>query len=213
MEDIIEMLAGSMEFHEQAVSMLSQQAELMMGALEMILMGAAGAEQSEATVTAAGELKSKIKSFRKSVQKAGAKISAGRLQTLQDIAEKLTALIQSVSSDVKEAQGGKKGSKKNKKSIVTSTDLDSLKQEIADLKKSVSGKDEQLEKLANRLDDFEAFGEGSAGMDDDELDEDDDSDSSEGESVFKGFGPLGATVDRMEKRTRTVTKKKGDEEH
>lgn len=209
LEDVVEMLAGSMEFHEQAVAMLSAQAELMMGALELILVGAQnGGEQSEATVQAAKNIKKGIKIFRETVQKAGAKISASRLATLRDIAEKLTTLIQSVATDQKEATSGKKGAKKNKKSLEkTVTELEVMNKKIASLEKSNSDKDDQLEKMANRLDDFEAFSGSSSEIDDDELD-DEDSDSSN-ESVFKDFGPLKETVDRMEKRTRISTKKKG----
>lgn len=193
LEDVLVMLEGAAEFHEAASMMLNQQAELLVGALEMVMMLEMGEDQAEA----AKSLQIKLKKFRGTVRKAGAKISAGRLQTLRDIADKLSSLIQSVAG---EAIGGKTGGKKGK---TKSVELESLTTQIADLKKSNSDKDTVLKKLTDRLDDLEAFGDASSELDEDE-DDDSESEGSRG-SVFKGFGPLKDVSDRMQKSTRTST--------
>jgi len=192
------LLEGAAEFHEQAVIMLNQQAELLVGALEMVMM----LEMGDTQVQQADELRQELKNFHGTVQKAGAKISSSRLQTLRDIAEKLTALIQSVAGE-SQKQGGKKGGKQAKKKSV---EMESLTKELSELKKSVATKDEELKKMVDRLDDLEAFGDASQEIDD----EDDDSDSSsetEG-SVFKDFGPLKGVTDRIQKHTRISTIRK-----
>lgn len=206
--DVQEMLGATLEMHEQTVLMMSQMGELVMGAMELTMMmreemGETG-EQSETVQQAAKALKSKIKIFRKKyVRKAGAKISAGRMRVLREIAEKLSTLIDSVTDDA--AKRGGKGRKKT----VKSAEVESLKKTVKtlteDLAKSVSEKEDlskQVGEMANRLDDIEKSTGFSAGIEDDDELEDDDSESSGNGSVFKGFGPLQGVTERIHKSVR-----------
>jgi len=213
--DIEGMLGATLEMHEQTIMMMSQMGELTMGALELTMMlreeSGEMSSEDEATVQAAAKaLQSKIKIFRKKfVRKAGAKISAGRLKVLREMAEKLSDLISSVSEDAAKAKS-KGRSKKTVKSAEVMELKKSVKKLTDDLTKSASEK-EELEKglveLANRLDDIEKSTGFSSELDDE--DEDDSEDSShENGSVFKGFGPLQAVTDRVIKSTRVSDVKK-----
>jgi len=200
------MLASSMDFHEQTVKALHQTGMLALHTLELNLKSLTP-EQAKLVK----ELKEKIKTFRGTVQKAGAKISASRLQTLRDVVDRLATLIQSVAGEA--GKDGKTGGKKTKKSVSSDGDSAVLAQ-LQEMQKSfetaLAGKDAAITKLTNRLDDLDAFGGASTEIeDDDDSDDSDDSDSEdEGGSVFKDFGPLTEVSKRINKHTRITTKKK-----
>lgn len=208
LDEVTQMLAQSMDFHDQAAQALNQVIALTMGALDMLVNmseesvaedqaeGEAEATEasaeSEGVAEAAKAVKLQIQKFHKDVEKAGAKISSSRLSILQEIATKLTALIESVVANNKDAKkGGKKAAAKK------SLEHESLKSEVSELKKSLQAATDantELKKtvdgMATKLNEIESHAGGSAGIEDD----DDESDSSETEpknkSVFAGLVPV-----------------------
>lgn len=208
--DIQEMLTASLDMHEQAAMMMSQMGELIMGSLELVtMMAEEQGGEAEQTQQAAKGLKEKIKAFRNdNVQKAGAKISQNRLNVLREIADKLSALIESVAPSDDEGKGKKGKSRKTSKSA----EVESLKKEIESLKKSVSEAGDvkkQLGEMANRLNDIEASAGASTGIDDDEEDDEEESSEEDDGSVFKGFGPLQGVTERINKQQRVSHLRKG----
>ena len=222
-QELQEMLATSLDFHDQAAQALNSVVVITMAALEMLVDmseedmgehmpegegGEANAEMS-AAAKSVGEIRTLCKQFQEDVKKAGAKISSSRMALLQDIATKLNALISSVSAD--EGKGGKKG---KKKSVVA---MESLKQQLADLKKSftdVESEKEQLKKQvaeqATRLGEIENTAGASAGIGDDE--EEDSESESEGDktknkSVFAGLIPVAEIKERHQKRQDFLNRK------
>lgn len=224
-QELQEMLATSLDFHDQAAQALNSVVVITMAALEMLVdmseedmveepaaTEAGAAADVSAAAKSVGEIRTLCKQFQEDVKKAGAKISSSRMALLQDIATKLNALISSVSAD--EGKGGKKG---KKKSVVV---MESLKQQIVDLKKSftdVESEKEQLKKQvaeqATRLGEIENTAGASAGIGDDE--EEDSESESEGDktknkSVFAGLIPVEQIKERHQKRqdflNRKVTK-------
>ena len=211
-DEVTQMLAQSMDFHDQAAQALNQVVALTMGALDMLVNmseaeagsedpaedsadseGAGdAAEGTDAVQAAAKAVKLEIQKFHKDVEKAGAKISSSRLSILQEIATKLTALIESVVQNNKDAKkGGKKATAKK------SAEHESLMSEVSELKKSLQAATDantELKKtvdgMATKLNDIESQAGGSAGI----KDEEDESDSSETEpknkSVFAGLVPV-----------------------
>jgi len=194
-----------------------------MDALSLV-MEVNGGDMDESETEQANLLKSEMVKFgelEKDIQKAGAKISAGRLSALKDIASKLNALIRSVASQSAEEKGcaggagGKKGGKTTKKALTQ--DIETLKSQFVEVQKAMEGKGEgqqvaeikkQLEEavskvsaLANRLSDLEKGAGASTSIEDDES-TNQPSGNSTSKSVFSGFGPLADVTKRIEKTQR-----------
>lgn len=223
-EDLQEMLATSLDFHEQAAQALNSVVVITMAALEMLVdmsqedeeapaAGEGATAEMTASAKAVGELRVLTKKFQEDVQKAGAKISSSRMALLQDIATKLNALISSVSAD--EGKGGKKGKKKS------AVEMESLKQQLVDLKKSFSDVETEKDQLkkqvadqATRLGEIESTAGASAGIGDDE-EEDSESetegDKTKGKSVFAGLIPVADIKERVKKRQDFLGRKASNE--
>ena len=208
--EVKDMLTTSLDFHEQAAMMTSEAIALVMGALDGVMMLMESDEEMAAALDdeAVKSIRTQMKKFKKNIQKAGAKISASRLQLLRDIAEKLFTLIESVSSQEK---GSGKDGKKTQKSVMESfeTKIESLKKSLATTEQSLekfADLEKSMKDVAKRLDGIEASIGGASDVCDDDLDEDDESDDDSQESVFKGFGPLSDVSERIQKKKRMETK-------
>lgn len=225
--DLQEMLATSLDFHDQAAQALNSVVVITMAALEMLVEMAAeedmpgdnaedAASSSDVSVTAntksLGEVRDLCKKFQEDVKKAGAKISSSRMALLNDIATKLNALISSVAGE--EGKGKKKGKKKS--AVV----IETLKTQIEDLKKSFtdvqSEKDElkkQVGEQATRLGEIESTAGASAGIGDDadEESEEESEDKTKNKSVFAGLIPVEQIKERH-KRSQDFLNRKNTKE-
>lgn len=151
LDDVKEMLSTSLSIHEQTAMGFNEIVSLTFGALDLVtnLME----NESEESEKCIKEIKEKIS--QEDVSKAGAKISSSRLQTLRDIAEKLSQLIESVSGEsIKESK------KKNVESI------DELKNITKNNTDMIKGVEEKLIGLIKNVEALSLAGGVSNALDD-----------------------------------------------
>ena len=187
------MLAQSLALHDTAASALNEIISLNMASLEGVMALLEGSSEGQSAEVQAS-LKEKIneilgctKSVRSQIAKAGAKISATRLQSLRDIAEKLSVLIESVSGEA---------AKKDKKKSHTLNDIGNLISDLTGLKEALASlKDDSVSKFdtfSKKFEELENAAGASNAIEDDE-DNESNSESSHHQnekSVFTGLFPI-----------------------
>lgn len=225
-DDVQTMLTAMLDMHDQAAGYLNAIVQMTVDALNLCM--SIDAEQNGVTETRSQQFAAVTALLAKTrevdntnVQKAGAKVSRQRLALLQEIADKLSALISEVLPPKKPEDGAAGGCVAGMKGALKSAsqDIETFKSKMADFEKAVSksGTDEtaiadlkksveeavsKVGELTNRLNDVEKGAGASSSITDDDDSEDEDASNGGGESVFKGFGPLSDVTKRIQKTNR-----------
>lgn len=200
LSDVMDMLSESLSISEQSGQMLNELAGLILSSMDMLMMLAeenpqllqrpeedGEMEEGEMEMnTSFKNLRDEISKFFNTSEKAGAKISAGRLRMLRDIAEKLAQLITEVDQKRRD----------NKKRVSQSKSVDVLvegfKGEVTVLKSLIENSNkeiskdftEKLSELEEKLKSIENLGFNTSSIQD--SDENDDVVKSP-ENVFEGL--------------------------
>ncbi len=225
--ELQQMLAGMIDLHYQAGASLNMIFDMTYSSLDMVstmmegaMIGKSATEVQTKTLTdlrksIADEQKTHREEVAKSkeenekkegVEKAGAKISAARMSTLQDIATKLNGLIAEVAAAAKEVSKSAQGADEAK-----TKEIAELKKQLETLQKSIADGDvevkKQVETLTKRLGELENTASPPSSLEDDVEDEEE---PTEKGSSFAGVLGLDDIKKGVVHRTELLNRGKKD---
>ncbi len=198
-------LNSMLEVHEFAAGAMNALVAMTFTAIEMCssmtetVAASAAVALTEDQKKKFDEIKKSMSEVKPEVQKAGAKISASRLATLQEIATKLAGLLSEVSEEA--GKVGKKKSASEESVSTLSKQVEELQTSLKSAQEDSTKAKEEVAKMANRLGELEGQSGTSSAVDDDEEDGDEPASSqTKSKSVFANLIPTQDIVKRVRER-------------